>query len=176
VAAMIPGEKITLRALEKRDVEFLRALRNHPEMMPFHCSYMPVTEIQQEKWYERTATDTRNVVFIVEDPDGKAVGYVQMNGIDHKNRSVEIGIHLSPQAQGKGYGKDAFRTLMRFAFREMNMHRVFLQVFAFNERAIELYKKLGFREEGRARDAIFQNGQYHDLVVMSILESEFESA
>ncbi|MFH1741617.1 MAG: UDP-4-amino-4,6-dideoxy-N-acetyl-beta-L-altrosamine N-acetyltransferase [bacterium] len=170
---MIPGEKITLRAIEKRDVEFLRNLRNKPEMRKYLCSHMPISEIQQVGWYERSASDARNQIFMVDDPAGETVGYVQLTNIDYKNRSVEIGIHLGPSAQGKGYGRDAFHTLMRFAFEEMNMHRVYLYVFAFNERAIGLYEKLGFREEGRLRDSVFQEGRYQDIVLMSILESEF---
>jgi RimJ/RimL family protein N-acetyltransferase len=55
----------------------------------------------------------------------------------------------------------------------MNMHRVYLQVFDFNSRAIALYEQLGFREEGRFRDAVFREGRYCDVVVMSMLESEF---
>ena len=170
---MIAGEKVTLRAIEKRDVELLRSWRNHPEMRKYLFSHMPVSEVQQAGWYERTASDSHNQILMVEDRTGLTVGYVQLSHIDHKNRSVEVGIHLSPEAQGKGYGRDAFRTLMRFAFREMNMHRVYLQVFDFNSRAIALYEQLGFREEGRFRDAVFREGRYCDVVVMSMLESEF---
>ena len=172
---MIAGQKITLRAIEKRDVEVLRNWRNHPEMRKYLFSHMPVSEIQQAGWYERSASDTRNQILMVDDPTGQTVGYVQLSRIDYKNRSVEIGGHLSPEAQGQGYGRDAFHTLMRFAFRQMNMHRVSLEVFDFNDRAIALYKKLGFHEEGRLRDAVFQDGRYYDIVVMSILESEFSN-
>ena len=172
---MIPGEKTTLRAMEKRDIELLRNLRNHPDMRRWHCSHMLVSDIEQEEWYERSGTDQRNKIFMVDDLNGNTVGYVQLRNIDYKNRSVEIGIHLGPEAQGKGYGRDAFLLLMRFAFNEMNMHRVYLQVFDFNDRAIKLYEKLGFREEGRFRDVIFQEVRYYDIVQMSILESEFRA-
>ena len=170
---MILGEKITLRAIEKRDVELLRSWRNHPDMSKYLFSHMPISEIQQAGWYERTASDERNQIFMVDDPTGQTIGYVQLSRIDYKNRSVEIGIHIGPEGQGKGYGRDAFHTLMRFAFREMNMHRVYLQVSDFNSRAVALYEKMGFREDGRLRDAVFQDGRYHDVIVMSILESEF---
>jgi len=172
---MIPGEKTTLRAMEKRDIELLRNLRNHPDMRRWHCSHMLVSDIEQEEWYERSGTDQRNKIFMVDDLNGNTVGYVQLRNIDYKNRSVEIGIHLGPEAQGRGYGRDAFLLLMRFAFNEMNMHRVYLQVFDFNDRAIKLYEKLGFREEGRFRDVIFQEVRYYDIVQMSILESEFRA-
>ena len=172
---MIPGEKTTLRAMEKRDIELLRNLRNHPDMRRWHCSHMLVSDIEQEEWYERSGTDQRSKIFMVDDLNGNTVGYVQLRNIDYKNRSVEIGIHLGPEAQGRGYGRDAFLLLMRFAFNEMNMHRVYLQVFDFNDRAIKLYEKLGFREEGRFRDVIFQEGRYYDIVQMSILESEFRA-
>ncbi|MDP8243337.1 MAG: GNAT family protein [Candidatus Hinthialibacter antarcticus] len=171
---MICGEITTLRAIEERDVERLRAWRNHPELMGLHFSDLPVSDIEQNKWYQAYAT-SRTKVFIVDAKQQEAVGYVLLKDLDHKNRQAEIGIHLDPSHQGKGYGKDAFLTLVRYCFAELNLHRVCLQVFAFNERAAGLYRKLGFVEEGRLRECFFTQGAYQDIIVMSVLESEFQA-
>ncbi len=172
---MICGEQTNLRAVEEKDLEQLRQWRNHPEMMPYHFSHLPVSQIGQRRWYESCTSDTKNVVLIVEDKEHTPIGYTLLKDIDHKNRSVEIGIHLDPAFQGRGYGKDAFLTLMRYCFQELNIHRICLQVFAFNEKAIRLYERLGFREEGRLRDAYFTQNRYYDIVLLSILENEFEA-
>lgn len=76
----------------------------------------------------------------------------------------------------RGYGSDALRTLLRFAFEELNLHRVFLHVFDFNERAIRCYEKVGFRHEGRLRQARFTEGRYVDELVMAVLREEWEEA
>ena len=104
---MICGELTTLRALEERDVERLRGWRNHPELMGLHFSDLPVSDIEQKNWYQAYAT-SRTKVFMVESKQDEAAGYVILKDLDHKNRQAEIGIHLDPAHQGKGYGKDAF--------------------------------------------------------------------
>ncbi len=171
---MICGELTTLRALEERDVEPLRAWRNHPDLFGLHFSHLPLSDIEQKNWYQ-SYDGSGTIAYIIETKDGASVGYVIVKDIDHKNRQCEIGIHLDPAHQGKGYGKDAFLALVRFCFAELNMHRVYLQVFAFNERAAGLYRKLGFVEEGRLRECFFTQGEYHDIIVMSLLESEFSA-
>lgn len=170
---MIRGEKITLRAMENRDLEILRRWRNHPDLMLYHFSTLPVSEAAQQHWYESRCADSANVTLIIENENHAAVGYTILKNIDHKNRNAEIGLHLDPEYQGKGYGKDAFKTLIRFCFQEMNLHRVFLQVLDFNERAYHLYERLGFTVEGHLREAYFTQNRYHDIIVMSLLESEF---
>ncbi|MBN2325832.1 MAG: GNAT family N-acetyltransferase [Candidatus Omnitrophica bacterium] len=170
---MIRGEKVILRALEDRDVEHLRIWRNHPDLMKYHFSDLPVSEAGQRRWYENYAGDSGAIVFIIENEDQTQVGYTILKNLDYKNRQAEVGLYLDPAQQGKGYGKDAFLSLMQFGFYELNLHRMFLKVFAFNERAIHMYEQLGFKKEGRMREAFFSQCQFHDIVIMSILESEF---
>ncbi len=169
---MIIGEKITLRAIEQRDIETLRQWRNHPELFKYHFRSIPVAEIEQQNWYQNYLNSS-TIVFMIDDEQNNTIGYTLIKDMDQKNRLAEIGLHLDPDYQGKGYGKDAFKTLMRFCFHELNLHRIFLQVHAFNERACKLYETLGFKTEGRLRDAFFTQNAYHDVIVMSMLEDEF---
>lgn len=169
---MIIGEKVTLRALEDRDLHDLRRWRNDAEMAHWHFSAWPVSEDEQRSWYQNQKNRSDGKVFIIED-DGQPIGYAVCMGLDSRNRSIEVGLHLIPDARGRGFGKDAFLTLTRFCFEELNMHRVWLRVFAFNDRAIGLYERLGFKREGVTRDMIYSSGKYHDVVQMSFLEHEF---
>jgi RimJ/RimL family protein N-acetyltransferase len=78
---------------------------------------------------------------------------------------------------GQGYGTEAVLLTLRYGFRGLNLHRIQLGVYAYNERAIRCYRKTGFREEGRRREAYSRNGEWHDHVLMAILAREyFESA
>lgn len=172
---MIQGKRVLLRALEHRDVEQLRMWRNHPELFGYHCSSMLVSEMAQERWAESYGRDTSNILFIIENEENQSIGYTLIKDLDHKNRRAEIGLHLDPTAQGRGYGQEALQTLMRYCFQELNLHRLYLQVFDFNTRALALYEKMGFKTEGRLRDAFYTQNAYHDIVVMSILENELQA-
>jgi RimJ/RimL family protein N-acetyltransferase len=99
-----------------------------------------------------------------------------LHGGNAENRRAELGIMIGEKEYwGHGFGTDTMLTLLRFAFEQMNLHKVTLGVFEFNERGLAMYTKLGFVEEGRFREDLFQDGRYWDLVRMSILRREYEA-
>jgi RimJ/RimL family protein N-acetyltransferase len=104
------------------------------------------------------------------------IGNIDLHQIDWKNRHAELGITIGEKAYwNQGYGTDAICSMLKLAFREMNMHRIQLRVDADNARAIRCYIKAGFKKEGTLRDAVFREGKYIDQHIMSILQQEFES-
>jgi RimJ/RimL family protein N-acetyltransferase len=104
------------------------------------------------------------------------IGVCSLVRIDWKNRGAMLGISITEQnCWGKGYGSDASNVLLRWAFYELGLHRVDLGVFAYNPRAIRAYEKLGFVHEGREREALFRDGTYHDILIMSILQHEWRA-
>ena len=74
---------------------------------------------------------------------------------------------------GHGYGSDAVRLMLEYGFGQLNLHRVYLYVFAYNKRAIRAYEKCGLKHEGALREAGYKNGRYFDILVMGILENEW---
>lgn len=122
-----------------------------------------------EAYIERTLNDpNRYTRAIVE--DGRCIGEVVLT-INEHNRSAGLRIGLW-DGFGKGYGTAALRHVLDHAFIVRKLHRVDLEVYEFNERAIHVYKKLGFREEGRLRDALLWEGEFYDAIVMSILSTD----
>ena len=170
---MIRGQRVTLRALQDGDVEVLRQWRNHPALFPYHFSDLPLAQIEQRRWYEHYSSGGSTIVWIIENEEGTPIGYTLIKNLDHKNRQAEIGLHLDPDFQSRGYGKDAFLTLMRFGFHELNLHRLYLEVFDFNEKAVHMYESLGFVTEGRRRETYFTQNAFHDVIQMSMLDHEF---
>lgn len=172
---MIIGERVILRPLGREDLPMMCKWRNDPEARRFLFSYLPISMAEEEVWFEGYLRQGKNRVFIAQTRDGKPIGYLLVSNIDHKNQNAEIGIHIDEKEyQGQGLGKDALRTLLRFLFSEMNLHRVYLYVHDYNERAINFYKKMGFVMEGTLRDAIFTEGGFHDNLLFSILRKEFK--
>ncbi|MFD4673640.1 GNAT family N-acetyltransferase [Lentzea sp. NPDC058450] len=122
-----------------------------------------------EAYIERTLNDPNRYTRAITE-DGKFLGEVVLT-IDPPNRSAGLRIAMW-DGFGRGYGTIALQHVLDHAFHERGLHRVDLEVYDFNERAIHLYKKLGFREEGRLRDALLWDGVFHDAIVMSILSTD----
>lgn len=107
--------------------------------------------------------------------DNRLIGFVALYNIEWNNRSATLGIGIGDTAyQGKGYGSEALQLILRYAFHELNLNRVGLEVISYNERAVRSYEKAGFCHEGRKREAVLRNGEQYDLLVMGILRSEWE--
>ena len=85
-----------------------------------------------------------------------------------------IGLSLAEEFRGQGYGGEAINWVLDWAFQHAGLHRIGLSAFSYNHNALKLYRKLGFVEEGREREAVFQNRAWHDIVLLSMLEHEWE--
>ncbi|MBI4674561.1 MAG: GNAT family N-acetyltransferase [Chloroflexi bacterium] len=153
----------------ERDTEFERVL-----------SHKPVFPSGQKKWRERLeeAPDERQFWFSVFAlAEDKLIGFVGIFMVRQQHGDCMVGIGMGePEFRGKGYGTDALRLALRFAFRELNMHRVALMVLATNARAIRSYEKCGFVREGVTRGADYRDRIRRDVISMGILRSEWERA
>jgi len=173
---MIKGNKVRLRAIEQEDIpRFVRWL-NDPDVIRFLTIYQPISTADEIRWFQRHLESKDDFVYAIETAEGVHIGNIGLHGLDWKNHSATLGIFIGEKAYwGLGYGTDAILTLLHFAFGEMNLNRIELSVFDYNERAIRSYRKCGFQLEGSRRQALYREGEYHDVLVMSILKSEYEA-
>jgi ribosomal-protein-serine acetyltransferase len=107
-------------------------------------------------------------------PEGAIVGVIGFHGVDWMNRRATIGYWLAEAAQGKGLMTNAVRALLDFAFGEWDLHRVEIQAAPGNRRSCAIAERLGFREEGRLREAGRVGDRYLDLVVYGLLQREWQ--
>jgi UDP-4-amino-4,6-dideoxy-N-acetyl-beta-L-altrosamine N-acetyltransferase len=171
---MILGEKVRLRAIEREDIPTFVRWLNDPEVRRYLEMYLPMSKAEEEQWFESYLKNDSSRIFGIETGEGVFIGNIGLHDIDWKNRSAVLGIVIAEKEYwGQGCGSDAIKALLRFAFDEMNLNRIHLSAFDFNERAIRCYEKCGFRREGRAREALFREGTYHDAIHMAILRREF---
>jgi RimJ/RimL family protein N-acetyltransferase len=110
---------------------------------------------------------------IIESSNGEKIGYIIIAGIENKNKSIEFR-RIVVTEKGKGYGKEAVRLVKKLAFEKLRSHRLWLDVREKNNRAQYVYRSQGFKDEGKLRESIIYNGNYESLIVMSILETEYE--
>jgi RimJ/RimL family protein N-acetyltransferase len=172
------GQQTRLRAYRKDDIDAAQAFINDAEIRQFLMPGVPfpMTREDEEKFIAEISAFKDTYVFAIETLEGRYIGGCGINHVDWKNRFCEIGILIGDKSLwGKGYGTDAFGVLVRFAFEQMNLNKVKLRVYDFNQRGIKSYTKLGFKHEGAMRQELFKDGQYHDIIMMGLLREEWES-
>ncbi len=139
-------------------------------------AYVPLSLQRMESEIENAIRSQEHIFGIVDCATDQLIGRCLLFGIDPVNRSAMLGIFIGEKAfWGRGYGQEAARLLLHYAFNLLNLHSVMLGVFSFNERAQAAYRKLGFKEIGRRRDARIIAGKAYDGVLMDMLEDEFRA-
>jgi len=176
---MIYGQRIRLRHIEREDLPRFVAWLNDPEVRHGLAMYLPLSQVEEEQWFEnvlKRERDEQPLVIEVEGQDGwTMIGNSGFFNIDWRNRSAELGIVIGDKAYwNKGYGTEVMRLLLHHGFTTLNLHRIFLRVFEGNPRAIRAYEKAGFVHEGRMRQAEFRDGKYLDVLLMSVLRPEWQ--
>ena len=113
---------------------------------------------------------------VVDAEFGTAIGELHLSALPlHKqhHRNTEIGLDILPLYQGKGYGSEAINWALEYAFRRVGLHRAQVRGFSYNAGAVRLYERLGFRVEGREREAVWWEGGWWDVVTFGMLEGEW---
>jgi RimJ/RimL family protein N-acetyltransferase len=171
---MIGGTKTRLRALEREDLPTFVGWINDPQVRRFMVIRYPLSMAEEETWWQGHLQRENDHIFAIEAEDGTYIGNIGLHNVERENRRAMLGIIIGDRAYwGRGYGTDAIRAMLGWAFDYLNLHRVYLTVYAYNERAIRCYEKCGFRHEGTMRQARYHDGQYFDEWMMGILREEF---
>jgi RimJ/RimL family protein N-acetyltransferase len=177
-ADALRGPRIRLRELRDSDLDELIAWWQDPEVLisqtggPFHPRPSGSLADQFRLWSRNDGIDAG---FAVEH-EGVLIGHVALFGANAHNRAATYAIVIGPPHQNRGLGTETTRVMLRYGFDELGLHRIGLTVNGFNERGIAAYRKAGFVEEGRVREAIFRAGAWHDQVHMGILAREWRAA
>lgn len=173
----LEGERIYLRPVGQEDAEgYFRMLFN-PEMRRLTGTRQAFTLEGIRRYIDGKTGDASTVLLLIALRDSdEVIGDIALQDIDPTNRNANIRIAIdSEEHLGKGFGPESMRLLLEYGFGILNLHRIELQVFGYNVRAIKAYEKVGFKREGVQRDALYYNHRYHDSVVMSMLEDEFRA-
>jgi RimJ/RimL family protein N-acetyltransferase len=173
LAAAEPETFGKLLAQWGRDSVYLRQLDSDPVMQWSAKKYTAWIERDDSPEVPQQEYDFRINTL----QDDRLIGFVSLFLLTPHHRDAWVGIGIGePEYRGKGYGTDAMRVILRYAFAELNMHRVSLGLFAYNTRALHSYEKAGFKLEGRERGSELRDGQRTDMLYMGILKSEFSNA
>jgi RimJ/RimL family protein N-acetyltransferase len=170
------GQEVVLAPLRGEDSALLFEWINNRELVRLSAPFRPISRQAHDAWFAdvRRRADTRIFGIRVRDGD-RLVGSCQLHSIHPVHRSAELQIRIgADDARGRGTGSEAIRLLLRWGFGELRLHRIYLHVFATNRPARRLYERVGFRTEGLLREAACIEGEWVDVVLMAILDSEYE--
>jgi RimJ/RimL family protein N-acetyltransferase len=174
---VLEGQQVRLRPFEERDLDPAWDMLNDPEGRRLTGTHATFTREAADRWYRsRGQADDRLDLVVASRHDDRLVGEAVLNDLDADNHSCTYRISLAgPSVFGRGYGTEATRLMVDHAF-QIGIHRISLEVFAFNTRAQRVYEKAGFTVEGVLRDALHWDGTYHDAVLMAILADDNATA
>jgi RimJ/RimL family protein N-acetyltransferase len=175
------GERVALGPTRRELLPLYTRWRNDVEVMRQLDCPRPWTLEQETARYEALASDDATTRFTIyaRDAAGDAwrpVGIVALDGIDWRHRTSEFSIFIGDAAdRGRGYGGEATRLALDFAFTVLGLHSVMLRVFAYNPAAQRVYERAGFRAFARRTEAQLMDGRYWDVIYMQCLAREFSS-
>ncbi len=157
------------------DVDNLMTWVNDSEVTGKFANFgQKFTREQEHAYIERILRSTTDKVFAIEDEQGTYLGNIGIHEIYWPSRVGKMALIMgNKQERGKGHAQRAIQELFRYAFEEAKLHKLWLIAFEDNKRALHIYQKVGFIEEGRLREEYILNGTYHTMVRMSILEREY---
>lgn len=172
---ILKGKIVTLRPIEKEDLDFVRGLINDPEMERTVVGWAwPLSRKDEEQWYASFRNSESSLRYIIETEDDGLVGLTGLANIDWKNGSAKgAGIRVRSGVQTRGIATDAYMTMFKFAFDELRLNRVSTSAFDDNIASLGFQEKCGCKREGVIRQAIFKNGAYKNLILMGILAEEY---
>jgi RimJ/RimL family protein N-acetyltransferase len=177
VLNLLSGSRVALTALSNDDAavlarwqadnEYLRLLDSKPAF--------PKNEAMMSEWMRSGQQGHDNFLFGIRiHATGSLIGFLELGEVLWTHRTTWLAVGIGERTYwGQGYGYEAVALALDFTFRELNLHRVQLTVFSYNERAIRLYEKLGFRREGVFREFMERDGERHDMYLYGLLRNEW---
>jgi RimJ/RimL family protein N-acetyltransferase len=171
------GERVFLRPFSRRDLLHIQRWSTDVELRKLTGEVAPISQVEAEKWYKELRADENRAWFAVVLKKGnRVIGEAGLLRMFRPWRNTDMTIIIGEKdARGKGYGKEAGRLLLSYAFEDLGFHRISIGVVGFNKNAIRFWKSLGFKKEGVERDEYFYDNKYSDGIMMSILENEFRT-
>lgn len=177
---MIEGNRVRLRAIEREDIPLFVRWLNDAEVTRYLIQSSPLSKAMEERWFDHQLEipPTQGQVMAIEakvGDDWLHIGNTGLHNIESVTREAEFGILIGEKDYwNKGYGREAARLTLKHGFEDLNLNRIFLYVVAENIRGIKSYLAAGFVQEGILREALYKNGKYNDIIVMSVLHSEWK--
>ncbi|MEU6541897.1 GNAT family protein [Streptomyces sp. NPDC046859] len=175
VKPVLTGERTVLRPFTADDAAVMAEIIDDPDVVRFTGE--PPAELTKERlrsWYGSRSEQTDRLDLAVTDrATGELVGEVVLYEWDARARGCTFRTLIGPRGRGQGLGTEATRLIVGHGFEQLGLHRIELEVYGHNARALRVYEKVGFVREGVRREADFRDGRWMDWVLMAMLAREW---
>ncbi|MFJ6082810.1 GNAT family N-acetyltransferase [Streptomyces sp. NPDC092369] len=175
VKPVLTGDRTVLRPFTAADADGIWEIVQDPEVVRF--TFEPSTELTPERlrpWYGSRADAPDRLDLAVTDPaTGELLGEVVLYEWDPAARSCTFRTLIGPRGRGRGIGTEATRLIVGHGFEQLGLHRIELEVYGNNHRALRVYEKAGFVVEGVRREASLRDGEWVDAILMGLLDREW---
>lgn len=173
---ILKGQKVTLRPIRLSDAErFVKWLSDPAVYQYLQAQNRHLTLKKERQWIKSSLKDKKDKRFAIETLEHRHIGVVSLERVEAKHKRATFGIFIGDKDfWNHGFGSDAGRVILEYGFKKMKLHKIELDVYAYNPRALKVYKRLGFKREGIKREHNFHQGKYWDVYHMSILDREWK--
>lgn len=175
--ANLQGKNCNLRALEPEDLDFLFSAENNESFWEISSTQTPYSKYILQKYIENAHQDiyeAKQYRFVICDEQNIPVGMIDLFDFNPQHNRVGVGILILPENQGKGYGSEALKMVIAYAFTYLNVHQIFANITADNHKSIALFEKFNFKKIGIKKDWIFDNTNYKDELLYQLIKSPNE--
>ncbi len=164
---------IVLKPLQREDLEMVRTWRNSPEVSSYMYSEKQISEEEQSLWFDRLATDKTSKYWIISSND-RPLGVANITAINTTLQSCYWAFYIGDTSvRGGGIGAKVEYNVLKYVFEELKLNKLRCEVFVFNDKVIKMHEKFGFRREAYYREHCMKNKEFHDVVGLALLKSEW---
>lgn len=176
---MIKGEKVYLKAIDREELPYLMNWRNRPDFRKYFREYREINLDMQEKWYEdKVIKDDSTVMFSIKDVENnELLGCCGLCYINWIHRYADLSLYIgwnNEYIDDKGYALEACKLLFNYAFNELNLNKIWTEIYEFDDKKKSLYDSLGFKVDGVLRQNYFHYGKWWSSYILSLLRNEMK--
>lgn len=173
---MLSGKHVGLRAIELADLPQLLEWRNKPELRQYFREYRELNAEQQRRWFDEKVNGdpTIKMFSVIDLSSGRLLGACGLCYIDWVNRTADFSIYIGADDLyiDEKFAPDAAKILIRYGFEELGLHRLWSEIYAFDDPKIAFFDQLGFTLDGRHRETHWANGLWHDSLFYGLLSTD----
>lgn len=170
----LTGSKVTLRPGADSDIYLLHKWYNDIELNKLAGWSGSKVTVEKLRYNMSRSFGYDPMNLMIDNEEGIPIGTIQLYDFSEQDKSCKLGIRIGDRNYwSKGYGEDAVNVLLKYAFMKIDIYRVTLKVYEYNERAVKCYLKCGFQYEGRTRQSAYIDGKFYDEIIMGALKSDF---
>jgi len=175
---MLKGEKVSLHAVEREDLQQLRDWRNNPDFRKYYREYRELNMQQQEQWFEKSVVNDNNTqMFVIKkNENNELIGCCGIIYINWVHRNADLSLYIGWEdayIDDKGYAEESCKILLDYGFNELGLNKVWTEIYEFDDKKKDLYDKLFFQQDGLLRENYWYDGKWWDSRILSLLSIEY---